>query len=75
MSEIWVSDNESATMYIYSCFSSEYHAFHYAPRPDKNGGGVGCLISKSLQNKKQQKKTFESFECLYLQLSYAEWYL
>ena len=34
----------------------------HVPRLDKKGGGVDCLINKSLQYKKQHTKGFKSFE-------------
>ena len=37
---------------IISALNPESLILHHVPRPDKNGGGVGCLITKSLQYNK-----------------------
>ena len=57
MSETWLYDNDSA---IISALTPESRVFHHVPRPDKKGGGVGCLLKKSLQSKKQHTKCFKS---------------
>ena len=48
MSEPWLYDDDSA---IISDSTPESHVLPHVPRPYKNGGGVGCLIIKSLQSK------------------------
>ena len=49
MSETWLYDDDSA---IISVLTSESHVLHHVPRPYEKGGGVGCLINKSLQSQK-----------------------
>ena len=66
MSETWLYDNDSA---IISALTPESHVLHHVPRLDKKGGGVGCLINKSLQSKKRHTKCFKSFEFMEVQLS------
>ena len=65
MSETWLYDDDSA---IISALTPESHILHHVPRPDKKGGGVGCLITKSLHSKKQHTKCFKSFEFMGVQL-------
>ena len=45
MSQTWLYDDDSA---IISALSPESHVSHYFPCPDIKGGGVSCLINKSL---------------------------
>ena len=58
MSETWLYDYDSA---IISSLTPESHVLHHVPRPDKKGGGVGCLIDKSLQSKKTAYQKFQVF--------------
>ena len=65
MSETWLYDDNSA---ITSALTPESHVLHHVPRPDQKGGGVRCLINKSLQSKKQHTKvpslsTVLNFNC------------
>ena len=53
MSETWLYDNDSA---ILSALTPDIHVLHHVPGPDKNGGGVGGLINKSLQSKNNRQK-------------------
>ena len=65
MSETWLYDDDSA---IISALTPEYHVLHHVPCPDKKGGGVGCLISKSLQSKKKHTNSLKSCEFMGVQL-------
>ena len=66
MSETRLYDDDSA---IIIALTLESHVLHHVPRPDKKRGGVGCIMNKSLQHKKQHAKCFKSFECMDVQLS------
>ena len=66
MSKTWLYDDDCA---IISALTPESHVLHHVPLPDKKGGGVDCLINKSLQSKKQHTKCFKSFECMEVQIS------
>ena len=46
MSKTWLYDDYSA---IISALTPESLVLHHVPRLDKKGGGVGCLINKSVQ--------------------------
>ena len=50
LSETWLYGDDSA---LITASTPKFHVLHHVPRPDKKGGGVGCLIKKSLQPKKQ----------------------
>ena len=65
MSETWLYDDDSA---VISASTSKSRVLHHVPRPDIKGGGVGCLIKKSLQTKKQHTNSLKYFECMEVQL-------
>ena len=65
MSETWLYDDDFA---IISDLTPESHVLHHVPRPAKKGGGVACLINKSLQYKKHHTNCFKSFEVMEVQL-------
>ena len=44
------------------------HILHHVLRPNKKGGGVGCLINKSLRSEKQHTKSLKSFKRMKVQL-------
>ena len=58
MPETWLYYDDSA---IISVLTPESHVLNHVPRPDQKGGGVGWLINKSIQSKKPNTKSFESF--------------
>ena len=66
LSETWLSDTDGA---VIAALTPESHVLQHIPRLDKRGGGVGCLITKSLRCKKQANRKFETFECMEIKLS------
>ena len=66
LSETWLSDIDCAAI---AALTPETHVLHHVPRLDKRGGGVGCLITKSLRCKNQTNKKFDTFECMEIKLS------
>ena len=66
MTETWLNGNDSA---VIAALTPESHVLYHVPRPDRTGGGVGCLITKSLRCKQKFNRKFVTFECIEIQLS------
>ena len=61
MTETWLSGNDSA---VIAALTPASHVLYHVPRPDRTGGGVGCLITKSLRCKQKFNRKFVTFECV-----------
>ena len=66
MSETWLYDSDPA---IISVLTPKSYVLHQVSCPDKNAGGVGYLINKSIQSKKEQAKGFKSFKYMEVHIS------
>ena len=59
--ETWLSKYDTAAI---ASFLPETHEFHHFPREDRQGGGVGAAITKSVQSLKSFCRQYKTFECL-----------
>ena len=59
--ETWLQPGDSDNYTIAELCPTGYF-FHHVPREDSRGGGVGLLLKKRIQIKRQCLRTFKSFE-------------
>ena len=67
LTETWMTNHDTATI---AAILPETHDFFHFPREDRKGGGVGAAISKNLGSVKSVNLTFNSFECIEVNVSY-----
>ena len=62
-----MTNHDTATI---AAILPETHDFFHFPREDRKGGGVGAAISKNLGSVKSVNLTFNSFECIEINVSH-----
>ena len=70
ITETWLKSGDQDTYYAKEICPTGYD-FHHIPRADANGGGVGLLVKKTLQIRKQNLEKFKSFEYMDVLVKYA----
>ena len=69
ITETWLDPGDKDIYYVRKICPTVYD-FHHIPRADSNGGGVGLLVKKSLQIRKQNLTKFRSFEYMDVLVKY-----
>lgn len=70
ITETWLNPGDQDAYHVSEICPAGYD-FHHIPRADANGGGVGLLVKKSLQIRKQNLEKFKSFEYMDVLVKYA----
>ena len=69
ITETWLDPGDKDIYYVRGICPTGYD-FHHIPRADSNGGGVGLLVKKSLQIRKQNQTKVKSFEYMDVLVKY-----